>query len=336
MFWEAFLEISAEFLRRIAAAAAAETLPRFRSHGAVANKLEGGFDPVTEADREAEQAIRALIRAEYPGHGILGEEFGSENAASDHVWVIDPIDGTRSFISGIPLWGTLVGLTARRRCGGRHDVAALHRRTVLRDRRGRAWYEGPGRPAARLSTRKTTALAEATLFTTTPALFQGDRRAAYDRLEKAVRLARYGTDCYAYAMLAAGHVDIVVEVGLQPYDIVALIPIIEAAGGVVTDLERRAGGGGRRHRRCGDAGACMRRRWQVLHGMRAAVADSRACASPAKVRSAQHSLRSPSSLPGTKASKAASNCSRKMSASCSSSWRAPSMVSIEPPRSRRA
>ena len=86
-------------------------MPRFRRFGDVLNKLEGGFDPVTEADREAEKAIRALIRAEYPGHGILGEEFGSENASSEHVWVIDPIDGTRSFISGIPLWGTLVGLT---------------------------------------------------------------------------------------------------------------------------------------------------------------------------------------------------------------------------------
>ena len=105
------MEISPEFMRRIARAAAAETLPRFRQQGAVANKYAEGFDPVTEADREAETAIRALIRSEFPGHGILGEEFGPENAAASHVWVIDPIDGTRSFISGIPLWGTLVGLT---------------------------------------------------------------------------------------------------------------------------------------------------------------------------------------------------------------------------------
>src|SRR5688572_18362689 len=106
------LDIPAEFLRRLAGAAAAQTLPRFRGAGAVANKLEGGFDPVTEADREAEQALRQLIRAEYPGHGIIGEEFGPENIDSSFLWVVDPIDGTRSFISGIPLWGTLVGLTA--------------------------------------------------------------------------------------------------------------------------------------------------------------------------------------------------------------------------------
>ena len=228
------MEISVEFFRRIAAAAAAETLPRFRRFGDVANKLEGGFDPVTEADREAEKAVRALIRAEYPGQGILGEEFGSENASSDHVWVIDPIDGTRSFISGIPLWGTLVGLTRRG-----NAVAGMMAQPFIGElfyaAGGEAWYEGPHGARQRLSARKTVALSEATLCTTTPALFQGDRRVAYDRLEKAVRLARYGTDCYAYVMLAAGNVDLVVEVGLQPYDIVALIPIIEAAGGVVTE-----------------------------------------------------------------------------------------------------
>ena len=228
------MEISVDSFRRIAAAAAAETLPRFRRFGDVANKLEGGFDPVTEADREAEKAVRALIRAEYPGQGILGEEFGSENASSDHVWVIDPIDGTRSFISGIPLWGTLVGLTRRG-----NAVAGMMAQPFIGElfyaAGGEAWYEGPHGARQRLSARKTVALSEATLCTTTPALFQGDRRVAYDRLEKAVRLARYGTDCYAYVMLAAGNVDLVVEVGLQPYDIVALIPIIEAAGGVVTE-----------------------------------------------------------------------------------------------------
>ncbi|MDQ2634080.1 MAG: histidinol-phosphatase [Pseudomonadota bacterium] len=242
------MEISAEFFRCIAAAAAAETLPRFRQAGAVANKLEGGFDPVTEADREAEQAIRALIRSEHPGHGLLGEEFGSENASSDHVWVIDPIDGTRSFISGVPLWGTLVGLTHKG-----DAVAGMMAQPFIGElfyaTGNCAWYEGPGRgdgKRRRLATRKTTALGDATLCTTTPSLFQGDRRVAYERLETAVRLARYGTDCYAYAMLAAGNIDLVVEVGLQPYDIVALIPIIEAAGGMVTEWNggRAEDGGG--------------------------------------------------------------------------------------------
>jgi histidinol phosphatase-like enzyme (inositol monophosphatase family) len=231
-----FLEISVEFFRRVAAAASGETLPRFRRFGDIANKLEGGFDPVTEADREAEQAVRALIRSEFPGQGILGEEFGAENASSDHVWVIDPIDGTRSYISGIPLWGTLVGLTHKG-----DAVAGMMAQPFVGElfyaAGGEAWYEGPNGATGRqrLATRRTASLAEATLCTTTPALFQGDRRVAYDRLEKAVRLPRYGTDCYAYAMLAAGNVDLVVEVGLQPYDIVALIPIIEAAGGMVTE-----------------------------------------------------------------------------------------------------
>ncbi len=231
------MTVKVEFFRRIAEAAAAETLPRFRQAGDVANKVDGGFDPVTEADREAEQAIRALIRAEYPDHGILGEEFGAENASNDHVWIIDPIDGTRSFISGIPLWGTLVGLTKRG-----DAIAGMMAQPFTGELfyaiGGKAWYEGPHgakAEARRLTTRKTTSLGDATLCTTTPALFQGDRRVAYDRLEKAVRLPRYGTDCYAYVMLAAGNIDLVVEVGLQSYDVAALIPIVEAAGGVMTE-----------------------------------------------------------------------------------------------------
>ena len=220
-------------MRRIALAASAETLPRFRRPLDVANKLDSGFDPVTEADRAAERVIRALILSEFPHHGILGEEFGPENIESRHIWVIDPIDGTRSFISGIPLWGTLVGLTA-----DGDAVAGMMAQPFTGElfaaSAGRAWYEGPGGNQP-LATRKTTALRDATLCTTTPAMFRGGAREAYDRLEKTVRLPRYGTDCYAYAMVAAGNVDLVVETGLQSYDIVALIPIIEAAGGVITD-----------------------------------------------------------------------------------------------------
>ena len=227
------MRIEADFMRRIAAAAAAETLPRFRQAGLVSsNKLASGFDPVTEADREAEQAIRALIRETFPGHGILGEEFGVENGDSRHVWVIEPIDGTRSFISGVPLWGTLVGLT-----DGGDAVAGMMSQPftgeLFRADGEGAFYEGP-HGGSRLSTRPTRSVAEATLCTTTPALFTGAMREAYDRLERSVRLARYGTDCYAYAMLAAGNIDLVVETALQPYDIVALVPVIEQAGGVVT------------------------------------------------------------------------------------------------------
>lgn len=229
------MTVPAEFLRRIAAAAAAETLPRFRTQGAVANKLAAGFDPVTEADREAERAIRALIKAEYPGHGILGEEHGAENPSSRHQWIIDPIDGTRAFISGIPVWGTLVGLTI-----DGEAVAGMMSQPFTGElfyaTGSGARYDGPGGERA-LSTRATTALSDAILFTTTPALFKGDMRARYDRLENSVRLARYGTDCYAFAMVAAGQVDIVTDPGLQSYDIAALIPIIEQAGGVVTTFD---------------------------------------------------------------------------------------------------
>lgn len=229
------MDISIDFMRRMAAAAAAETLPRFRAQGAVANKEATSFDPVTEADREAERVLRALISAEYPGHGILGEEHGSENISSRHVWVIDPIDGTRAFISGLPVWGTLVGLTE-----DGDAVAGMMSQPFTGElfyaNASGSHYEGPGGPR-KLATRKTTSLAEATLFTTTPHLFKGEARKRYDQFEQQVRLARYGTDCYAFAMVASGSVDIVADPGLKPYDIVALIPIIEKAGGVVTTFD---------------------------------------------------------------------------------------------------
>ncbi|GAB1583041.1 histidinol-phosphatase [Phyllobacterium phragmitis] len=225
------------FLVQIAEAAAAETLPRFRSPVSVDNKYAVGFDPVTEADREAERAIRRVIRGAYPDHGILGEEHGAENLDHSHVWVIDPIDGTRAFISGLPVWGTLVGLMI----DGKAEAGLMSQpftgEFFYCDGDG-AFYERlcdgeQGKPR-RLKTRDTVSLADATLFTTTPALYKEAKRLAYDRLEAVVRLPRYGVDCYAFAMVAAGFADIAVETGLQPYDIVALIPIIEKAGGVVT------------------------------------------------------------------------------------------------------
>ncbi|MEP7454317.1 histidinol-phosphatase [Phyllobacterium sp. SB3] len=224
--------IDITFLKRIAEVAAEQTLPRFRTGSLVDNKYQTGFDPVTEADREAERAIRALINATFPEHGILGEEFGGENLDQPNIWVIDPIDGTRAFISGLPVWGTLAGLTV-----DGDAVAGLMSQPFTQELfmcdGDASWYEGP-EGTRRLQTRKTSELADATLFTTTPALFKGTQREAYDRVESTVRLARYGTDCYAYAMLASGFVDLVIETGLHPYDIVALVPIIEKAGGVIT------------------------------------------------------------------------------------------------------
>lgn len=248
------MTVEPDFLRRLAAAAAAETLPRFRQAHAVDNKFAEGFDPVTEADRAAERAIRALIGEVFPEDGILGEEFGAVASGNGRTWVIDPIDGTRAFISGLPLWGTLVGLTeeGRATCG---LMAQPFTGELFAARDGKAFYEGPG-GNRELKTRTTASLAEATLCTTTPALFSGSEREDYDRLERHVRLARYGTDCYAYCMLAAGHVDLVVETGLQAYDIVALIPIIEAAGGVITT---RTGG------RAEDGGAIVAAATPALH-----------------------------------------------------------------------
>lgn len=227
--------VDAALMRRLAAVAAAETLPRFRQAGDVFNKLGSGFDPVTEADREAERALRRILSETFPEHGIVGEEWGAERIDSRYVWVIDPIDGTRAFISGLPLWGTLVGLT-----DGGDAIAGMMAQPFTGELffadGNEARFEGPG-GARVLQTRKTQKLGEATLCTTTPALFTGEARGIYDRLEGQVRLARYGTDCYAYCMLAAGFVDLVVETGLQPYDVVALVPIVEQAGGVMTDWE---------------------------------------------------------------------------------------------------
>jgi histidinol phosphatase-like enzyme (inositol monophosphatase family) len=226
------LVIEPGFLRAIAAAAGAETLARFRKPNDVSNKKEIGFDPVTEADRAAELAIRALIRERFPGHGILGEEFGGENLDSRHVWVIDPIDGTRAFITGLPVWGTLVGLLE-----DGDAIAGMMAQPYIGElflaTAETAFWEGP-HGVQPLRTRAASRLPDASLFTTSPHLFSGGERVTLDRLEGAVRLTRYGCDCYAFAMLAAGHVDLVVEADLKPYDIVALIPLIERAGGIVT------------------------------------------------------------------------------------------------------
>ena len=233
----------AGFLDELADVSAAAILPLFRTRLDVENKLlDQRFDPVTAADRAAEVVMRELINARHPDHGILGEEFGSERTDAQHVWVLDPIDGTRAFISGLPVWGTLIGLTEN----GRPVLGMMHqpftRERFAGDTR-RAWYRGPD-GARDLKTRDCRDLASAVLFTTTPALFQGEDRAVYDRIEASVRLARYGTDCYGYCMVAAGHVDLVIEAGLQPYDIVALIPIIEGAGGVVTSWTGGSAAGG--------------------------------------------------------------------------------------------
>lgn len=222
----------ASFLDQLADAASKAIMPHFRQSFAVDNKLKSGFDPVTEADRNGETAMRELINTIHPDHGILGEEHGPENLDADHVWVLDPIDGTRAFITGLPTWGSLIGL----RTSGRPSLGMMLQPYIGERFAGdceTAWYQGPiGQK--RLRTRPCAALEDATLFTTTPALFDEGERVAFDSVEAEAQLSRYGTDCYAYCMVAAGHGDAVIESGLQAYDIVALVPIIEGAGGVVT------------------------------------------------------------------------------------------------------
>lgn len=233
------------FVERLAAVSGDAILPFFRSTIGVEDKGRGaGFDPVTAADRAGETAMRRLISETFPDHGITGEEFGIERGEAEFQWVLDPIDGTRAFITGLLAWGTLIGLLR----AGNPVYGLMHQpftREMFWGDCGAARYRGPG-GERKLRTRKCTALDQAVLSSTSPRLFQGADLAAFERVEAAVRHTRYGGDCYAYCMLAAGHIDLVIESGLKPYDIVALIPIIEGAGGVVTTWDGKpATNGGR-------------------------------------------------------------------------------------------
>lgn len=227
------------FAHRLADAAARVTLKHFRTAIRADNKSGTGYDPVTEADRGAETAIRTLIEQTYPGHGILGEEHGKVRSRDGLTWVIDPIDGTRSFITGSPLWGTLIALhDGVRPIIGMLDQPFLKERFwgVSMPKWREAVLETPGGRQA-LATRACPRLADAALSTTTPEMFKGAERAAFEKLMAGVRLMRFGGDCYQYGMLAHGFMDLVVETRLQPYDIQALIPIIEGAGGAVTNWQ---------------------------------------------------------------------------------------------------
>jgi len=225
--------IDKDFFLQLAAIARRESLPYFRQPVTVANKDKDRFDPVTVADIKTEQGLRAHIAAKFPDHAIYGEEHGCAGAESDTMWVIDPIDGTRAFISGMPVWGTLVGLLHKGRAVAGMMAQPFTRELFFANAEG-SFYHRDGQALQRLAVRQTTDLAAATLFSTAPSLFDENTGPAFSRLEQAVQMTRYGTDCYAFAMLAAGCVDLVVEVGLKPHDIVALIPIIEQAGGMIT------------------------------------------------------------------------------------------------------
>lgn len=234
------------FFHTLADAAERETLPRFRSHGELnlGTKPKEGFrfDPVTDADREAERAIRALISARYPDHSIMGEEFGTTGSGPIQ-WVLDPVDGTRPFLCGIPVWGTLIGLLFDGRATMGMMSQPFTRERFWADGTG-AWHDGP-QEVRRLATRKEVSLDRAILHTTSPEPIERNPQIQFRKLAERTLMTRYGGECYAMAMLAAGQIDICVEYALQPYDIAALIPIIEQAGGVVTTLSGdRAEGGG--------------------------------------------------------------------------------------------
>jgi myo-inositol-1(or 4)-monophosphatase len=222
-------------------------LPYFRKPLTVDNKASGGaFDPVTEADRAGERAIRKRLAALHPDHGVLGEEMGRTAGTSPYTWVIDPVDGTRAFITGMPLWGTLIGVT----CDGRAEIGMMDQpytgERIWSGPKSTFWRGSDGR-ARRVAASSCRRLEDARLTATSPDLFTEKGEAAvFARLKAMARITRFGGDCYAYCLLAAGHIDLVVEAGLKAYDIVALIPVIERAGGVVTTWDGgRAEDGGR-------------------------------------------------------------------------------------------
>ena len=200
----------------------------FRTPLTVTHKPDAS--PVTEVAQEAERAIRDMVRARYPEHGVIGEEFEAERPDAEYVWVVDPLDGTKSFITGKPLFGTLIGLLR----GGR-PVLGLIDHPILRERwigaRGQATTVN-GDPAR---VRACTGLSEAVLFTTDPDTFRGTDADAFRRVRDASSMTMYGGDCYCYGLLASGLVDLIVEGGLGPDDYFPMIALIEEAGGVVTD-----------------------------------------------------------------------------------------------------
>ena len=218
----------------MADAARVETLRYFRVGNLVSdNKADAGFDPVTEGDRAAETAMRAVLAQLRPDDGVIGEEFGHSAGRSGFTWVLDPIDGTRGFVAGTPTWGVLIAVgDADGPALGIIDQPYIGERFV--GGYGHAWVQGPHGRAA-LATRSARPLQDAILFSTFPEVGSAIERSAFEAVSKQVKLTRYGMDCYAYALVAAGHVDLVIEAGLHSYDIQAPIALIQAAGGLVTD-----------------------------------------------------------------------------------------------------
>ena len=224
-----------DIAEEMAEAARAVTLRYFRTDLAVDNKEAQGFDPVTIADREAELSIRAVLAKRRPDDAIIGEEFGRSDGTSGLTWVLDPIDGTRAFISGAPSWGVLIGLDA-----GQGPVLGLIDQPFTGERFiggfGQAdWARGgEHRP---ISVRACGGLENATLMTTFPEVGTPAEELAFNAVSGRCKLTRYGLDCYAYALLAMGQIDLVIEAGLNAYDVQGPIGVVQGAGGIVTDWQ---------------------------------------------------------------------------------------------------
>jgi len=227
-------DVLIQVAHQLADAARVETLAYFRGNAlGLENKLEGGFDPVTAADRAAERAMRRLLDELRPEDAILGEEYGEKPGTSGLTWVLDPIDGTRGFMSGTPTWGVLISVG-----NDRGPLFGLIDQPYIGERFaggfGLSEYTGP-RGTQALGVRPTTRLDEAVVFTTFPEVGSDIEGRAFHDVARHCKLTRYGMDCYAYALLAAGQVDLVIEAGLAAYDIQAPIAVVQAAGGIVTD-----------------------------------------------------------------------------------------------------
>lgn len=220
----------------LADAAREATLMYFRKTDLTAeNKEAARFDPVTVADRLSEERMRAILARRRPMDGILGEEFGPKAGTSGLTWVLDPIDGTRGYISGTPTWGVLISVR-----DAEGPIYGVIDQPYIRERfeggLGRARVVGPSGEAV-LRARGARPLSEAILYSTFPEVGTAEEGAAFRRVASKAKLTRYGTDCYGYALVAAGMVDLVIEAGLQPYDVQAPIAVIEAAGGIMTDWQ---------------------------------------------------------------------------------------------------
>ena len=228
-----------DFLLTLVTESARTVMPYFRQPLGIENKRadENGYDPVTVADREAEQVIRRAIEQSYPSHSIYGEEFPNKEGTATYSWVIDPIDGTRGFVCGLPTWATLIAV-----CEDGTPILGVMAQPLVGDiflgGMGCAELTNNGR-ATQLKTRVGQTLGESVLFAATPDMFSDTELAAFNTLSGHTQMTRFGVDSYAYCLLAAGYVDLVVESGLGFYDVAALIPLVETAGGVVTDWEGR-------------------------------------------------------------------------------------------------